>query len=140
MSEYPQCESPPIDGIEEREKRAPLWQSEELIAKIEAKIEAAERRPAVRNTGYHDLAREIADLLEVKQGQYGDSVGTAPAILALLYPDGVRVEQYADLLTVVRMLDKLKRVATSRADDPEDPWVDLAGYAILRLAERRKRG
>ena len=88
---------------------------------------------------YHDLAHEIADLLEVKQGQYGNSVGTAPAILALLYPDGVRGDQYADMLTVVRMLDKLKRVATAAADDPEDAWRDLAGYAILRLAERGKR-
>jgi len=88
---------------------------------------------------YHTIAQEIADLLEVKQSQYGNSVGTAPAILALLYPDGVRVEQYADLLTVVRMLDKLKRVATAAADDPEDAWLDLCGYTLLRLAERRRR-
>jgi len=91
-------------------------------------------------SNYHDLAREIADLLEVKQAQYGNSVGTTPKILALLYPDGVRVDQYADVLTVVRMLDKLKRVATGHPSDTEDPWEDIAGYAILRLAERRKCG
>ncbi len=85
---------------------------------------------------YGDIAQSIAELLETKQAQYGDSVGTAPKILALLYPDGVRVDQYADLLTIVRMLDKLKRIATARADDPEDAWRDLAGYAILRLAQR----
>lgn len=89
---------------------------------------------------YDQTAASIAAMLETKQVQYGDSVGTAPAILALLYPDGVRVDQYADLLTVVRMLDKLKRVATANADDPEDAWVDLCGYSLLRLAERRKRG
>lgn len=89
---------------------------------------------------YHTIAQEIADLLEVKQAMYGNSVGTAPKILALLYPDGVRVDQYPDMLTIVRMLDKLKRVATANADDPEEPWKDLCGYPLLRLAERRKRG
>lgn len=89
---------------------------------------------------FESLGLEVGKLVTEKDAVYGNSFGTAPAILALLYPDGVRVEQYADLLTVVRMLDKLKRVATARADDPEDAWRDLAGYAILRLAERRKRG
>jgi hypothetical protein len=88
---------------------------------------------------YRTIAQEIADLLEVKQGQYGDSVGITPKILALLYPEGVRVDQYPDMLTIVRMLDKFKRVATAKADDPEEPWKDLCGYPLLRLAERRKR-
>ena len=89
---------------------------------------------------FESLGLEVGKLVTEKDAAYGNSFGTAPGILALLYPDGVRVEQYADLLTVVRMLDKLKRVATAKADDPEDAWVDLCGYAILRLAERRKRG
>ena len=109
-----------------------FWEKVAAAAEGDGKEEA----PTIT---YHDLAREIADLLEVKQAMYGNSVGTAPKILALLYPDGVRVDQYADMLTVVRMLDKLKRVATGQADDPEDPWLDLCGYPLLRLAERRKR-
>lgn len=85
---------------------------------------------------YDEIAQAIATLLATKQAQYGDSVGTAPKILALLYPDGVCVGQYGDLLTIVRILDKLKRIATANADDPEDAWLDLAGYAVLRLAHR----
>lgn len=87
-------------------------------------------------TCFQRLSLEIGDLVTRKDAAYGNSFGTAPKILALLYPDGVKVDQYADLLTVVRMLDKLKRVATAKADDPEDAWRDLAGYAILRLAQR----
>ena len=109
-----------------------FWEKVAAAAEGDGKEEA----PTIT---YHDLAREIADLLEVKQAQYGNSVGTAPAILALLYPDGVRVDQYPDMLTIVRMLDKFKRVATGHPSDAEDPWEDIAGYAILRLAERRKR-
>ena len=110
-----------------------FWEKVAAAAEGDGKEEA----PTIT---YHDLAREIADLLEVKQAQYGNSVGTAPKILALLYPEGVRVDQYPDMLTIVRMLDKFKRVATAKADDPEDPWQDLCGYPLLRLAERRKRG
>ena len=88
---------------------------------------------------FESLGLEVGKLVTEKDAAYGNSFGTAPKILALLYPDGVRVDQYADLLTVVRMLDKLKRVATANADDPEDAWEDLCGYSLLRLAERRKR-
>ena len=91
-------------------------------------------------TCFQRLSLEIGDLVTRKDAAYGNSFGTAPAILALLYPDGVRVDQYPDMLTIVRMLDKFKRVATAKADDPEEPWKDLCGYPLLRLAERRKRG
>ena len=89
---------------------------------------------------FESLGLEVGKLVTEKDAAYGNSFGTAPAILALLYPDGVRVDQYPDMLTIVRMLDKFKRVATAKADDPEEPWKDLCGYPLLRLAERRKRG
>ena len=87
---------------------------------------------------YHALAAGVADLVEAKQDQYGDSFATAPKILALLYPDGVRVEQYDDLLAVVRILDKLKRIATALPGDGENPALDIAGYALLMLAQRER--
>ena len=88
---------------------------------------------------YHALAARVADLVEGKQAQYGRSFEAAPKILALLYPDGVRVEQYDDLLAVVRILDKLKRIATAKQGDGEDPWFDCAGYCLLMLAQRERR-
>jgi hypothetical protein len=85
---------------------------------------------------YQRLAADVADLVTAKQAAYGDSFGVAPKILALLYPDGVRVEQYDDLLAVVRILDKLKRIATAKQGDGEDPWNDICGYSLLMLAQR----
>lgn len=87
---------------------------------------------------YERLGKDIGRLLETKQAQYGDSFGVAPLLVRFLYPDGVGVEHYDNLLAVVRILDKLKRIATAKADDPEDAWSDIAGYAILMLAQRRK--
>jgi hypothetical protein len=87
---------------------------------------------------YQRLAADVADLVATKQQQYGDSFGVAPKILALLYPDGVRVEQYDDLLAVVRILDKLKRIATAKQGDGENPALDIAGYGLLMLAQRER--
>ena len=87
---------------------------------------------------YHVLAARVADLVEAKQDQYGRSFEVAPKILALLYPDGVRAEQYDALLAVVRILDKLKRIATAKQGDGENPALDIAGYGLLMLAQRER--
>lgn len=92
----------------------------------------------VRWEHYADLGKEIGEMVAAKQQQYGDSFGDAPKLLAILYPDGIRPDQYRDVLTVVRILDKLKRVATRHSSDTESPYVDIMGYALL--AEARERG
>ena len=52
-----------------------------------------------------------------------------------LYPEGIRPDQYSDLLLLVRVLDKLIRIATytpeRREADDESPWADVRGYGIL---------
>lgn len=85
---------------------------------------------------YEAIGANIGRLVTQKQAQYGDSFGTAPKILTLLYPDGVKLDQYDSLLTVVRVLDKLKRVATAHPSDKESPWEDITGYSILELAKK----
>lgn len=83
---------------------------------------------------YHEHARALADLVVEKQRQYGDSARRSGRILAVLYPDGVPVEKYRDVLLVVRVLDKLSRIATHEVDaGGEEPWRDIAGYALLAL-------
>ena len=81
----------------------------------------------------HSLAADLADLVEQKQHAYGDSFGKSGDVLRILYPNGVRVDQYADLLTVTRVLDKLFRVATAKDALGESPWRDIGGYALLAL-------
>lgn len=87
---------------------------------------------------YAELGYQIGRLVEEKQVAYGDSFGKAGAVLEILYPDGVTSEAYTDLLTVTRVIDKLFRVASSKAAFGESPWKDIAGYAIL-AAERDER-
>ena len=89
--------------------------------------------------GYAEIGAEIGALVESKQRAYGDAFGRCSAILRVLYPGGIPPESYGDALAVVRVLDKLSRLAQSGGDsDPmgESPWQDIAGYAILSLAAR----
>lgn len=88
---------------------------------------------------YHDVARGLADLVVKKQAAYGDSFGKSGEVMRLLYPNGVAPEKLDDALTVVRVLDKLFRIATDRDALGESPWRDVLGYALLAV-ERQERG
>lgn len=79
---------------------------------------------------YIKKAMELGKLVETKQEQYGDSWGKAGKILAILYPDGVKPEQYHTFLGIVRVLDKICRLAAGNKGD-ENAWEDLAGYGLL---------
>ena len=79
---------------------------------------------------------DLRDLILSKREAYGNAFNDAPEILKHLYPEGVSPEQYTDLLTIVRILDKLYRIANQAKT--EDPWQDIAGYAILALEKTRE--
>lgn len=80
-----------------------------------------------------ELGNEIGWLLKEKNTAYGNSFEQAGQILQVLFPKGVPVEKYQDFLTVTRIIDKLFRIATDKNAFSEDPWRDIAGYAILSL-------
>src|SRR5690606_8080756 len=79
---------------------------------------------------YIKKALEPGKLVETKQEQYGDSWGKAGRILESLYPDGVQPEQYHTFLGIVRVLDKICRLANGNQGE-ENAWEDLAGYGLL---------
>lgn len=83
---------------------------------------------------YVEIAKSIGALVEEKQAAYGDSFGRSGAIMRVLYPDGIPPSKLDDALTVVRVLDKLFRIATDRGALGESPWRDVAGYALLSIA------
>lgn len=89
---------------------------------------------------YKTKGTEIGALVDLKNKQYGDSFNRAGEILKILYPDGVKPDQYKDLLAVARVLDKLFRVAHGKQGN-EDPWQDIAGYGLLGMgaSETEKR-
>lgn len=84
---------------------------------------------------YDELALRIADMVEKKRLAYGDSFGQAGEVMRILYPAGIRPEQLDDALAVVRILDKLFRIATNRDAFGESPFIDITGYG-LRAAAR----
>lgn len=94
--------------------------------------------PDPRLSPYAVVADEIAQTVIAKQAAYGDSFGKSGHVVGLLWPDGIPVEAYGDALAVVRVIDKLFRIATHRDAFGEDPWKDVAGYAVLRAVNNMK--
>lgn len=79
---------------------------------------------------YEQLGQDIGSMVDVKNQQYGDAFNQAGKILEVLYPDGVRPDQYKDMLGVIRVIDKLFRISNGKQGE-EDPWQDIAGYGLL---------
>lgn len=83
---------------------------------------------------YSELGAEIGRLVETKQRAYGSSFSKAGRVLLELYPAGIPPAALHDALTIVRVVDKLFRIATDRDALGESPWRDIAGYALLSVA------
>ncbi len=84
-------------------------------------------------TSYKRLGSEVGKLVEEKQLAYGDSFGRSGECLRQMFPDGIKKEQYGDLLTIARILDKLFRIASDPDAFSENPYQDIAGYALLGM-------
>lgn len=88
---------------------------------------------------YEKIGKEIGQLLERKQISYGNSFGRSKDIFCVLYPDGIKPEQYTEMLTLIRIIDKLFRIATNKDQFEEDSFKDIAGYAILMLGQNEMK-
>ena len=95
--------------------------------------------PHHRAHDYVRLGRELGELVTRKHASYGDSFGKSGDVLRLLYPDGIRPDQYRDALAIVRIVDKLFRLATARDAFGESPWRDIVGYGLLGVAATEAR-
>jgi hypothetical protein len=89
-------------------------------------------------TDFAELGAAIGRLVNEKNKAYGNSFAKCGEFLRLLYPDGVKTEQYTDMLAIVRCWDKLMRIATHKDALGEDPWRDLVGYGLLSVANQVK--
>jgi hypothetical protein len=81
-----------------------------------------------------EIANEVGGLVQQKNEAYGNSFAKSQDIVKILFPDGVRPDQYRDMLAVTRVIDKLFRIATNKDAFGESPWRDICGYAILGIA------
>jgi len=87
---------------------------------------------------YEEIGTQVGKLVQEKNQAYGDSFSRSGEVLTILYPHGIQPHQYKDALTIVRVVDKLFRIATNRDALGETPWRDVAGYGILGAAAAEK--
>ncbi len=86
-----------------------------------------------------ELAEKTGRVVAAKNAAYGDSVRNAGWIMEQLYPKGISVDQISTALVVVRILDKLSRLANNPRFGGEDPALDITGYGLL-LQDLTKNG
>ena len=87
---------------------------------------------------YEALGREVGIQVDCKNAAYGDSFIKSGQVMRIFYSQGIKPKQMDDLLAVVRIVDKLFRVATDNDPYGEDPWEDILGYVMLRIMQKRK--
>jgi hypothetical protein len=88
---------------------------------------------------FRRIAAEVGDLVAEKNVAYGNAFETVNDALRLLYPNGVAPEQYGDALALVRIWDKMMRIATDKDAFGESPYRDIAGYGLLGTARVERR-
>jgi hypothetical protein len=87
---------------------------------------------------FENLGNLLGMLVDAKEAAYGGAFSKSGDVLRILYPDGIAPKQMDDALAVVRVVDKLFRVANIKDAFNESPWGDIAGYGLL--AAERSRG
>jgi len=70
---------------------------------------------------------------QIKNKAYGSSFDDAVSFLKLLYPKGIKPSQYDDVLVLVRIFDKMKRIAAGQNVFRENSYQDIIGYSFLGL-------
>lgn len=91
---------------------------------------------------YEKLALEVGSLVQSKNKAYGSAFDKAGEFLSVLFPNGVPVDRYKDMLCLVRMFDKMMRISTSEFEGTdekrEEAYRDLAGYSLLGLNSEKE--
>lgn len=85
-----------------------------------------------------EAAKRIGEITAKKNEKYGNSVEVTTKILLILYPNGIRPNQYQDAFLIVRTLDKINRIVTDADAFGENPFLDIAGYGLMGEVLRKK--
>ena len=79
------------------------------------------------------IGADIGDLVQEKNEAYGNSFEHSGEIMKFLFPKGIPPEKYVIALSLVRIIDKIFRLATNPSYNNENCWKDMAGYCVLML-------
>jgi len=63
---------------------------------------------------YKQIGIDVGSLVDEKNAAYGSSFAECHKILSVLYPSGIKPEQYTDALAIIRVIDKLFRIANKK--------------------------
>ena len=85
------------------------------------------------HNNFDRIGAQVGDLVQQKQDAYGDSFGRSGECLRQMFPNGIELSQYDDLLTIARILDKLFRIANDAEAFEENPYQDIVGYGLLGM-------
>jgi|TARA_Y100001970_G_scaffold288085_1_gene414393 hypothetical protein len=88
---------------------------------------------------FEKIGTDIGKLVDEKNAAYGSSFEKSEQILKVLYPEGIKPDQYKDMLAITRIVDKLFRIATKKDAFGENPFKDIAGYGILGIANDQEK-
>lgn len=83
-----------------------------------------------KTTTHRDRAATIGALVDQKSAQYGDAISAVDEVLRAYYPDGIAPDQYKNLGLIVRISDKLMRLANGHTEDTVE---DIFGYLLLMM-------
>lgn len=101
--------------------------------RVNKKPTAAEVQPTAKPLSLFELVgMNTGALVNEKHLAYGPSFFLTGRFLKLLYPNGIRPDQYDDALALVRVYDKMNRIAHKKKAFGESPWGDITGYGILK--------
>lgn len=86
---------------------------------------------------WRGLGLEVADLVAARNETYGNSIGKSAEILAVIWPDGIPPEAIPWAHYVIRIVDKLNRIAAApeKLEVVRDAFVDIAGYGLCALSD-----
>jgi hypothetical protein len=108
----------------------------ETIEPIKINHTFADEIANITKTNFERIGYNIGKLVKEKNEAYGDSFNKCGEFLKILYPNGVNPNDYTDMLGIVRVFDKMMRIANRKDAFGENPWNDIGGYAILRSDEK----
>ena len=87
----------------------------------------------MKKPAFSEVGQAVGKIVKEKQEAYGDSFGRSGECLRQMFPHGIKPDQYDDLLTIARILDKLFRIASDPQAFEENPYQDIVGYGLLGM-------
>jgi len=89
----------------------------------------------MKNGHYEEIGAYIGALVDKQNRTFIESFRRTGDMLRILYPLGVRPDQYEDFLAQVRVIDLQFQIAAQKTAAGEQPWQHIAGYGLLKCRD-----